>query len=132
MYPNIFWLVVPTPLKNRKVNWDDDIPNICESLPEGLFLQGIGRLRQLQRLLRQVLRVRGQEPQGFALGPRKRGHGWEGLTVLQVFIWVYTPEYLLWCVHVYTCYTCLYMFVHVDTLISGYIMIYIYVIVGYP
>ena len=23
-----FWLVVSTPLKNMKVSWDDDIPNI--------------------------------------------------------------------------------------------------------
>ena len=27
----ITWLVVWTPLKNRKVNWDDDIPNIWEN-----------------------------------------------------------------------------------------------------
>ena len=25
---HIFWLVVSTPLKNMKVSWDDDIPNI--------------------------------------------------------------------------------------------------------
>ena len=25
------WLVVSTPLKNMKVSWDDDIPNIMES-----------------------------------------------------------------------------------------------------
>ena len=25
------WLVVPTPLKNMKVSWDDDIPNIWEN-----------------------------------------------------------------------------------------------------
>ena len=29
---NITWLVVKqTPLKNMKVNWDDDIPNIWEN-----------------------------------------------------------------------------------------------------
>jgi hypothetical protein len=25
---NIIWLVVSTPLKNMKVSWDDDIPNM--------------------------------------------------------------------------------------------------------
>ena len=25
---NLYWLVVSTPLKNMKVGWDDDIPNI--------------------------------------------------------------------------------------------------------
>ena len=28
---NIFWLVVSTPLKNMKVSWDDDIPNIWKN-----------------------------------------------------------------------------------------------------
>jgi hypothetical protein len=26
-----FWLVVSTPLKNMKVSWDDDIPNIWKN-----------------------------------------------------------------------------------------------------
>ena len=30
-FQQIFWLVVSTPLKNMKVNWDDDIPNIWEN-----------------------------------------------------------------------------------------------------
>ena len=30
---NIFWLVVSTPLKNMKVSWDDDIPNIWKNNP---------------------------------------------------------------------------------------------------
>ena len=29
------WLVVWTPLKNMKVNWDDDIPNIWENKIDG-------------------------------------------------------------------------------------------------
>ena len=31
MGPNLSWLVVSTPLKNMKVIWDDDIPNIWEN-----------------------------------------------------------------------------------------------------
>ena len=31
--PIQFWLVVWSPLKNMKVNWDDDIPNIWENKP---------------------------------------------------------------------------------------------------
>jgi hypothetical protein len=29
----MFWLVVSTPLKNMKVSWDDEIPNIWKNNP---------------------------------------------------------------------------------------------------
>ena len=31
IYIYIFWLVVSTPLKDMKVNWDDDIPNMWKN-----------------------------------------------------------------------------------------------------
>ena len=30
-FTNLNWLVVSIPLKNMKVNWDDDIPNLWEN-----------------------------------------------------------------------------------------------------
>ena len=54
--PHVYWLVVSIPLKNMKVNWDDDIPNIWENKSHVLVTTNqlsfdIGQLHDV-RLLR--------------------------------------------------------------------------------